>query len=365
MPLKDLVVYLGNKKPSGTLVLERGAVRKTITILGGDVVNAASNEPREYLGQFLINLGHITEDQFQRAYDTQRQTRVFLGQILVMIGAVTEEIIRSVLLLKTRETVLEPFLWADGTFGWEEGKLPESMQGLDVRVGLLELHREGAMRDALWRTVREAFPSGERKLLLNRANLAETPRAGSLDEKLYALIEAGSTIDELILALHATDFFLYQRLYALHRLGALRCADAAPRRTSPSSELPAASADVPSLVRDHLREGRLRDAVLHARRALKTHATPDLRALLQQAEESWLTQLREQLGARPQIPRLTASQDELKEMPLSAPERYLLSRIDGKRSLAAIVDVAPLRELDALAHFQHFVRQGLVRLEPT
>lgn len=362
MPLKDLVVYLGNKKPSGTLVLERGAVRKTITILGGDVVNAASNEPREYLGQFLINLGHITEDQFQRAYDTQRQTRVFLGQILVMIGAVTEEVIRSALMLKTRETVLEPFLWTDGTFGWEEGKLPESMQGLDVRVSLLELHREGGMRDALWRTVREAFPSGDRKLTLNRANLAEVPRPGSLDEKLYALIESGSTIDELILALHATDFFLYQRLYALQRLGAVRCAEAAPRRTSPSSELPAASTDLPGLVRSQLGEGKLRDAVLNARRALK-QPTPELRALLQQAEDAWLRHLREQLGGKPLVPRLTASQEELKDMPLSAPERYLLSRVDGRRTLASIVDVAPLRELDALAHFQHFVQQGLVRLE--
>ena len=90
MPLKDLVVYLGNRRSTGVLNLEQGAIRKQIVMIGGDVINASSNEPREYLGQFLINLGQISEEQFHRAYETQRETRIFLGRILVMIGAVRE-----------------------------------------------------------------------------------------------------------------------------------------------------------------------------------------------------------------------------------------------------------------------------------
>ena len=154
MPLKDVVVYLGNKKASGSLVLERNAVRKKVIVAAGEVVNASSNEPREYLGQFLINLGHITEDQFQKAYETQCESKIFVGQILVMIGAVSEDILKGVLALKVRETVLEPFMWSEGTFAWEEGQQPPAMQGVDVRVPLAELHREGSVRDAVWRTVR-------------------------------------------------------------------------------------------------------------------------------------------------------------------------------------------------------------------
>src|SRR6185503_15895685 len=91
MPLKDLVVYLGNRRSTGTLNLEQGAIRKQIIMVAGDVINASSNEPREYLGQFLINLGQISEEQFHKAYETQRETRIFLGRILVMIGAVRED----------------------------------------------------------------------------------------------------------------------------------------------------------------------------------------------------------------------------------------------------------------------------------
>lgn len=364
MPLKDVVVYLGNKKATGTLSLERGLVRKQVVVSGGEVTNASSTEPREYLGQFLINLGHITEEQFERAYETQKESKIFLGQILVMIGAVNEDTLKSVLALKVRETILEPFTWSDGTFAWEGGKQPAQLQGVEVRVSLSELHREGAVRDAVWRTVRAEFPSGDVRLKLERRNLAEAPRPGSLDERLCALIESGATIDELVLGLHATEFFIYQRLFAMQRLGAIARAETAPPPAMSPPTAPAVG-DVPGAVRERLARGLHREAVAAARSFHQEAQSDDSRKLLQQAEDAWLSALRKDLVSRPVVPRLTASAAEIKNMPLSAPERYLLSRVDGKRILAAIVSVAPLRELDALAHFQRFVQQGVVELTST
>src|SRR5262245_26811519 len=86
MPLKDLVSYLGNRRASGTLHLKRWPVQKQVWLQEGLVLSASSNQAREFLGQFLINMGHLTEDQFAKAYETQKETRVFLGKILVMIG---------------------------------------------------------------------------------------------------------------------------------------------------------------------------------------------------------------------------------------------------------------------------------------
>jgi hypothetical protein len=359
MPLKDVVVYLGNKKATGTLSLERGAVRKQVVVVAGDVTNASSTEPREYLGQFLINLGHITEEQFQKAYETQKESKIFLGQILVMIGAVTEEVLKSVLALKVRETVIEPFMWPDGTFAWEDGKQPRQLQGVEVRVPLAELVREGAVRDAVWRTVRQEFPSGDTRLQLERQNLAEAARPGSLDDRLYGLIEAGNTIDEIILALHATDFFVYQRLFAMHRLGAVQRADSAP---PPALSPPSAptDGDLIAATEEFIERGLFKEAVSAARAAHQQNQTTETRTVLQKAEEGWLAELRKSFTARTLVPRLNATMAEIKNMPLSAPERYLLSRVDGKRSLMAIISVAPLRELDALAHVQRFVQQGIV-----
>ena len=63
MPLKDLIVYLANRLATGVLSLEREGTRKQVHLEDGRIVNASSNLPREYLGQFLINMGQITEEQ--------------------------------------------------------------------------------------------------------------------------------------------------------------------------------------------------------------------------------------------------------------------------------------------------------------
>jgi hypothetical protein len=370
MPLKDLVVYLGNRKATGTLNLEQGPIRKQVVIMSGDVVNASSNEPREYLGQFLINLGQISEEQFHRAYETQRETRIFLGRILVMIGAVTEAQVAHALNLKTRETLLEAFQWSHGTFAFEGDKLPELPQGVELRVGLLEMQKESLLRDNLWTQMRRVFSSGKLKLSADRSQLAEEPKPGSLEDRLLHQIETGKTIDEIILALHATDFFLYQRLYALHSLGAVAIDDDISIELSIDDNTEGLDeADEPSETemlenaRRFVTQGNMRDALALARRSHQLKPTPEAQALARQIEEKWLVALRKELLATKKVPRVRIDGPAIRAMSLSAQERYLLSRMDGKRTLAAIVSVSPLRELDALAHVQRFLENGLIKLE--
>jgi hypothetical protein len=371
MALKDLVVYLGNRRATGVLNLEQGAIRKQIVLVTGEVINASSNEPREYLGQFLINLGQITEEQFHRAYETQRETRVFLGRILVMIGAVSEAQVANAISLKTRETVLEAFQWTQGTFAFEAEKRPELPPGIEFKIPLLEIHKDSETRARVWQQMREVFPNGKVKLEVDRGNLAEPPKSGSLEDRLIHQIDTGKTIDEIILALHATDFFLYQRLYALHRLGAVREAtdDIAVELSIDDATEGLDAGDEPSSdemlqnARRFMNQGNLRDALALVRRAHTSSPSSDSQALSRTIEDKWLVQLRQELLTGKKVPKVRVDGPALRAMSLTAPERYLLSRMDGKRTLVAIVSVSPLRELDALAHVQKFLEKGLVKLE--
>ncbi|HEX8819092.1 MAG TPA: hypothetical protein VF794_04135, partial [Archangium sp.] len=87
-------------------------------------------------------------------------------------------------------------------------------------------------------------------------------------------------------------------------------------------------------------------------------------ALLRSAEAALLGALRREMLEKPQVPSLLVSSAQLKSMQLSSPERYLLSRIDGKRDLGGIIGMSPLKELDALKYLQSFVDSGLVKLTP-
>jgi hypothetical protein len=347
--------------------LERDGVRKQVVVDAGTIVNASSNLPREFLGQFLINLGHITEEQFERAYATQQETKVFLGRILVMIGLVNEATLQGVLAMKFRETVLEAFNWVDGTFSFTTStKKPEQPEGLAVRVSLLEVHKEGDFRVQAWEQIRSAFPTGDATLTLERDQLMEPPRPGSIDEKIFNYIEQGQTIDEMALRLHATDFFLYNRLYAFYRLKALTVN--APRAAQPDLEVNLGLRDSPtaeqilSNARSFFSQGNLRDAFTLAKRAHQMTATIDATQLIKQVESAWLPLLKAEFLVNARVPALTVAPDQLTKLPLSAPERYLLSRVDGRRDVGAIIRVAPLKEFEALAFFDRFTEQRWVHM---
>lgn len=365
MPLRDLVVYLGNRQASGKLALEREGVRKVVLLNRGAVINASSNVPREYLGQFLINLGHITEEQFERAYATQKETKVFLGRILVMIGLVSEETLAATLMLKFRETVLDAFEWAEGTFVYEP-VAPAQPEGIEVRLPLIDLHKESDFRVQAWEQIRAAFPRGDLTLILRRDQLAEPPRPGSIDEKIFQLIEQGQSLDEMALGLHATDFFLYNRLYAFYRLGALQLG--ASKEVDVDIEVDLGLGDSPTAeqVLDNARafftQGNLRDAYALARRSNQMTSTLDASLLLKQIEVAWFPQLKTELLTRSRVPQILLQPDALARLPLAAPERYLLSRVDGKRDIGTIIRVAPLKEFEALAYFDRFARQRWVEL---
>jgi hypothetical protein len=370
MPLKDVVQYLGNRRVSGKLLVQRGGVFKELTLSEGSVISASSNQPREYLGQFLINMGHLTEDQLSRAFEAQRETDFRLGKILVMQAIVPETTVQSMLSLKFREMLLDAFQWPEGEFQFEIVDIANPLDGLDVRVDLLDIHREGEFRETAWQAMRSAFPSGGARLAVDERKLAEPRQPGSMDERLVQLIKDGLTIDEMALALHATDFYLYQRLYALYRRDAVKVREEPKPAPAAAPETPqiigseSSVEEVLQAARMFLENFNYQDAEVLARRAHEMSPSAETADLLKQAEQGLLGALRLVLMEPVQVPTLLVPQAQLKTMQLSAPERYLLSRIDGKRDVGAIVRVSPLHELEALKYFQGFVDSGFVKLTP-
>ncbi|MBL8921751.1 MAG: DUF4388 domain-containing protein [Myxococcaceae bacterium] len=367
MPLKDLIVYLANRLATGVLTLEREGTKKQVQLEQGRIINASSNLPREYLGQFLINMGHITEEQFNRAWQTQQDTKVYLGRILTMIGLVKEDVVVTALATKFRETVHEACEWKVGTFSFFPQLPPPMVDGLDVQVSLMDIYKEADFRAQAWEQIRKVFPSPHCTLEVKASQLEVAPRKGSLETKLLEGIGAGKTLEELALGLHATDFFLYQRLYALHAMGALVVKPPAEKEPEFAIDVDLGLGDSPTPeqllanARAFYAQSKLRDAFSVARRSNQLVPTLDATLLLKQIEAAWHPQLRADLLARRLVPKSAVPTEAMLALNLTAAERYLLSRVDGTRELETIVRVAPLREFEALAAFDRFLSQGWVQ----
>lgn len=371
MPCQDVFRYLGNRRLSGTLTASKGAVEKKVVIHEGSAVSAASTDPREYLGQLLINGGFLSEEQFNQAYQTQLATKVPMGQILTMIGLVPEEMIQKALEVKVRETALDICDWRSGTFEFS-AHAPTLRGGVPYAIPLLDLCVEADQRARAWIAFRKVLPDGDTRIELVPGRAPPVPR-GSLDERLFSLLEGGCTIDELLLSLHSTEYPLYRRLYALVQEGIVAVrregAEAAaqpeawfPEQTPvPRREAPAPIAELLARARAALAAGSFDEATEVASRILDRGGEPLAVEVLKEAEGARLAELKKKLLSEKRVPLLLVDRGQIRGMPLSPPERYLLSRIDGARELGAIVRVSPLRELDALRLVDRFLSQGMIR----
>src|SRR3954469_6674853 len=101
----DLLQWLSLGQKSGTLVVSRAGVVKKIFFRKGRVISSASNDPREYLGQFLISHGFLTEPELKKAMEVQQQSGILIGKILVMIEVINEPDLVRFMRLKAEEEI--------------------------------------------------------------------------------------------------------------------------------------------------------------------------------------------------------------------------------------------------------------------
>jgi hypothetical protein len=362
LPLGDLLELLARRGLEGTLSCERGTVKKSIQLSRGNAVGASSNDSRDQLGQLLVNFNHLNEAAMERAIQVQQETHVRIGRVLAMTEQVTEEVLREVLGIKIRETLLDVLLWESGLFRFDDTP-PPPVDELDTSVAVAEVLKEAEFRTTAWNAFRGEFPTGVGTLAVDDARVPATMTSDTVDGRLLQLAREGRTIDELGLALRATDFHLYQRLYALARQGIVR---AAPARHASGHEPRPADPGVAELIeraRGLVVDGHADDAELVATRAVAlAPRSAEALAVLVEAEKLLSQQLRADLLEPGRVAKRMVSAAAVAGLKLSNVDKYLLSRCDGARTVKELADMAPLRELDVLKAVRRLADGGVIEL---
>jgi hypothetical protein len=363
LPLGDLLELLARRGLAGTLTCERGTVKKVVHLSAGNAVGASSNDSRDQLGQLLVNFNHLDEAAMLRAIQVQEETKVRIGRVLVMIGLVSPEVLREVLAIKIRETLLDIRLWESGLFRFDDSP-PAPVDELDTSVPIAEVLREAEFRTTAWNAFRGEFPSGVGTLEVDDAKVPPVMTPDTVDGRLLQLAREGRTIDELGLALRATDFHLYQRLYALARQGIIR---AAPARHADGDGEPGltagGAAELIEQARGLVADGRADDAELVATRALALAPhSAEAGQVLAEAERLLSQQLRAELLEPGRVARRRVEAAAVAGLKLSNVDKYLLSRCDGSRTVKQLAQMAPLRELDVLKALRRLADGGVVEL---
>ena len=157
MQLSELLQWLALGQKTGTLLIEGHGVQKRIYFQDGRINFTSSSDPREYLGQFLVSHGYITEDELKKGMEVQEESKILLGRILLMINAISETDLVRLMRRKAEESIYDVFLWEDGNFEFTDGEQPD-LKMVPLSLDLTSIILEGLHRYDEWKRIRDRVP---------------------------------------------------------------------------------------------------------------------------------------------------------------------------------------------------------------
>jgi tetratricopeptide (TPR) repeat protein len=356
MALPDVLQWIASGRKTGTLHVERRSVQKRIILREGSIFSSWSNDPRESLGQFLIRLRLVTEEQLFRALLAQEEKGRLLGSILVADGLLSEDDLRRALKAKAEETVYDLFLWPSGHFEFREGELPENIL-ITFESQVTPVILEGIRRLDEWQRIRAVFPSQETTFKVNGPAPADP-----VEKLILALAAAGKSLAELSLELRRSEFETAALVFDLHARGLLAVSEVRPdpRTADPVAAIQALLA----LAYQRLQEKRYEAALeayedVLALDRLNQHAKKGLIT----AMEARQRERRLHTIPRDQVPVLAVDFATLTKQSLDPHEGFVLSRVNGQWDVQSILKLCPMGEEEALLIFARLLDRQLIRLE--
>lgn len=354
MSMPEVLQWLSLGGKTGVLSLEHKQVRKMIFFTGGRIVSAASNDPREYFGQFLLRSKLITEIELTEAFALQRERGMMLGKILVESGKLTEEQVRSHLIVKAVETILEAFLWKEGEFRFVESRLPED-DLVPISLDLTGLIAEGARRRHELFDLREWLPSTLTTFEVSWEHLPPEYEGDALVSDLVVMADDGRTLAEMCLELHESELSVFRLVKALMEHEVLRPKEAQEIEAEALSE---------ALVAELLREGedlmiigRSAEAVEVLRKAAQVGGESEVSELITEATEAWKKD-----WSAEKLTKVPVLLHEIPRAELSPQEGFVLARATGAFSVDSISKLAPFDSDEVLRIIRKYMDRGSMRL---
>jgi hypothetical protein len=357
MPLPDVLQWVATGRKTGTLHVERRSVQKRIILREGSVFSSWSNDPRESLGQFLIRLRLVSEEQLFRALLAQEEKGRLLGSILVGDGILGEGDLKGALKAKAEETIYDLFLWPSGQFEFREGEVPENIH-ITFETPVTPVILEGIRRVDEWQRIRAVFPSMETTF---KPTASPNGVADPLDRQILGFASSGRSLAEISLELRRSEFETAALLFDMHARGLVAAVPV--KADGPASDPVGAIQALLTLAYQRLQERRY-DSALKAYEdvlgldRLNQNAKKGLIA----AMEARKREKQQREVPRDKVPRVAVDFQTLTREKLDPQEGFVLSRVNGEWDVQSILKLCPMGEEEAMLIFARLLDRNLIEL---
>jgi hypothetical protein len=361
MPLSDIFQWLSVGQKTGTLVIKYGKTTKEVYFRGGRVLSASSSDPREFMGQFLLNTNKLTERQLKVALDMQNRDEKMLGKILLDQKVLSEDELKQILKTISEEVIYDLFLWETGQFDFVDNQLPRrEITAFDLDITTLVL--EGMRRKDEWQRIKAVFPSENTILKLDEAAIVRKLPLHSNEAGLLRLVDGNRSLKGIALEVRASLFKVSRAFFDLYEAGLVKVGTY--QKNLIGASLPVHANPDQGLVqkiRSALDTNHLEQAFqwLAELKELdpKHHSIADLEHALREKE---LETTAKQMIRITAVPDLSMSIEEITKLPLTPEEGFIISRINGMWDVKSIMRIAPFDENLSLKIFKKFLDDGVI-----
>lgn len=211
------------ERERGVLTLVYDDIVKTVTLKGGKILTAASNQLDDRLDQHLLREGRVGLKAVLQAEREARRQRRRLGEVLVQLGMMRQkDMVRSVI-EQMREIVLSLFEWTRGHYRFESRPNPEGDELITLNMSAGDIILSGIRRIRSWYRVREAIGGLDtRYRVTDRLEQVTKDMDLSLEEwNFLSLFESAVSLEQVCDLSPIRDFEITHLIWAFLVLGAM------------------------------------------------------------------------------------------------------------------------------------------------
>jgi hypothetical protein len=359
MPFADLLQWVSQSRKTGTLSVEGELYNKKIYCREGLVAAASSENPKEFLGYYLVGWGFLGDEELQELLDMQEEHGTLLGELLVIIGRLNRDELQHILQVKTEETIYELFLWEEGDFRFLENILPaKKFQPLNLPVEMITL--EGVRRMDEWARCRESIPDETWVPRLVRA--VDMKQLGETEMLILREINGENSIEHIALSSKLAFFHVLMFVFQGMKHGLFEVLPPDDVESAIPGFSEGAWRTLVRQVEEVLGDGDLLGAYRRLDEIREKYANQrevaELLTSIQRRIEKAVEELRLTESA---VLELAIPSSELTELSCSPQEGFLLSRINGSYSLGEILKMIPGSDLENRLLVNALIERGVVR----
>ncbi len=220
--LPKLLVRINRERLTGTLKVSTDLFEKKLYFISGDLIFASSNYEDDRLGEFLLKIGKINIQQYEKSVELLKKTGKRQGAIMVELGYLTPKELFWSVKQQVQEIVFSLFQLEEGEFQFLEGEIP-SEEVITLKISLGDLLYQGVKRIDNWTRIQREMPPLERVLRISndRASLFQEINLPKDDREVLSLVDGKRTIRDILGASSQGSFPALKTLYVLYSIGIL------------------------------------------------------------------------------------------------------------------------------------------------